>query len=212
MPGNAYDERAATCGAGQGGNERERGSELAVASLQAHLLIASPELADPFNRSVVLLIRHNKEGALGLILNRRTEAALKDNWDKVSQMPCQRSDSIFLGGPCEGPLVALHTDKSLMEIEVLPGLYFCAGKDKLETLAAQSDDSPAKFFAGYSGWSAGQLEAEIRRGAWSVMPAKAQHVFRFEDDLWLRTRRHVADAAWRATLNIKHAPQDPSLN
>jgi putative transcriptional regulator len=194
------------------GLNRTLATSMAVTSLQAHLLIASPELAEPFSRSVVLLIRHNEAGALGLILNRRTEAALKDSWDNVSQVPCQRSDSIFLGGPCEGPLVALHADKTLQEIEVLPGLFFSAGKDKLETLAAQQDGSPIKFFAGYSGWAAGQLEAEIRRGSWSVMPAKAQHVFRFEDDLWLRARRHVADAAWRHTLHIKHSPPDPTLN
>ncbi len=183
-----------------------------MTSLQAHLLIGSPELAEPFTRSVVLLIRHSEDGALGLILNRRTDALLKEGWAKVSDVPCHRGDSIFLGGPCEGPLVALHSNEFLMEIEVLPGLYFCAGKEKLESLAAQQDGPPAKFFAGYAGWSAGQLEAEIARGSWSVMPASAEHVFQFEDDLWIRSRRHVADAAWRNTLKIKQTPQDPSLN
>ena len=103
-------------------------------------------------RSVVLLIRHSEDGALGLILNRRTDALLKEGWAKVSDVPCHRGDSIFLGGPCEGPLVALHSNEFLMEIEVLPGLYFCAGKEKLESLAAQQDGPPAKFFAGYAGW------------------------------------------------------------
>jgi putative transcriptional regulator len=103
-----------------------------VTSLESHLLIASPELPEPFNRAVVLLVRHNEEGALGLILNRRTNASLQDAWEKVSQVPCHRQESIFLGGPCEGPLVALHTDEFLLEIEVMPGLYFCARKEKLE--------------------------------------------------------------------------------
>ncbi len=181
-------------------------------SLQSHLLIAASDLADPFARAVVLLVRHNDDGALGLILNRRTRASLKDTWPKVSQVPCHRDESIFLGGPCEGPLVALHTNEFLLEIEVMPGLYFCAGKDKLESLAAQQGGGPIKFFAGYSGWSAGQLEAEIARGAWSVMPAKADHVFEHEDELWSRASRFVADAAWRSALGIKHAPTDPRLN
>lgn len=183
-----------------------------MTSLQAHLLIAMPELPEPFQRAVVLIVRHNDEGALGLILNRRTTARLDQTWSEVSDLPCHRSESIFLGGPCEGPLVALHTDEFLLEMEVLNGLYFCAGKEKLETLAARQDDQPVKFFAGYSGWSAGQLENEIARGSWSVMPAKVEHVFAFEEELWQRSQRFVADAAWRSRLGIKHAPNDPRMN
>jgi putative transcriptional regulator len=185
-----------------------------VSSLQAHLLIAAPELPEPFARSIVLLVRHNEEGALGLILNRSTGTDLKEAWPKLSDVPCQRDGPLFLGGPCDGPLVALHTSEFLLEIEVLPGLYFCAGKDKLETLAAQSQvESPSvKFFAGYSGWAPGQLEGEIARGSWSVMPAQAEHVFGPEDELWDRATRFVRDAAWRASLDIKHRPPDLRLN
>jgi putative transcriptional regulator len=185
-----------------------------VTSLQSHLLIATPQLAEPFSRSVVLLVRHNEDGALGLILNRRTDAEFKETWNKLSEVPCHREASIFLGGPCEGPLVALHTNEFLLEIEVMPGLYFSAGKEKLELLAAQSDEkSPSvKFFAGYSGWAAGQLESEIKRGSWSVMPATPEHVFSHEDELWVRASRFVADTAWRTTLGIKHKPPDLRVN
>jgi putative transcriptional regulator len=185
-----------------------------VTSLQAHLLIATPELAEPFTRSVILLVRHNEDGALGLILNRRTDAELNDAWEAVSAVPCQRVASLFLGGPCEGPLVALHTQEALLEFEVMRGLYFCTSKEKLETLASQGDSAAenAKFFAGYSGWSAGQLENEIARGSWSVMPAKPEHVFWHEDELWTRATRFVSDSAWRAELGIKHAPPDLRVN
>jgi putative transcriptional regulator len=176
------------------------------------LLIATPELAEPFTRSVVLLVRHTEDGALGLILNRRMPALLKDAWGKVSDVPCNRDTSIFLGGPCEGPLVALHTREFLLEFEVMPGVYFSAGKDKLERLAAETEESPVRFFAGYSGWSPGQLEAELARGAWSVMPASSKHVFEHEDDLWIRASRHVADAAWRSALHIRHKPGDLRMN
>ncbi len=181
-------------------------------SLQSHLLIAEGELSEPFARSVVLLVRHNEDGALGLILNKRTSASLKDAWEKVSEVPCHREESIFLGGPCEGPLVALHTHEFLLELEVMPGLYFCASKDNLERLAAQTDGSAAKFFAGYAGWSAGQLEAEIARGSWLVIPASADHVFQFEDELWAKSKRTVADSELRTALHIKHVPPDLSLN
>ena len=181
-------------------------------SLQSHLLIATPDLAEPFSRSVVLLMRHNEEGALGLILNRPTNASLKETWARLSEVPCQRDESLYLGGPCEGPLVALHTHEFLLELEVMPGLYFCAGKDKLERLAAQTGSDPVKFFAGYAGWSAGQLENEIARGSWSVLPARLEHVFDADDELWVRTTRQASDAAWRSTLKIKQAPPDASLN
>jgi putative transcriptional regulator len=183
-----------------------------VSSLQSHLLVASADMPEPFTRAVVLLVRHNQEGALGLILNRRTTALLKETWAKLSEVPCHRDEAIFLGGPCEGPLVALHPHEFLLEIEVMPGLYFSAGKDKLERLASQKDGPPIKFFAGYSGWSPGQLEGEIARGSWSVMPAKPEHAFAFEDEMWTQATRQVAGAAWRSALNIKHAPPDPSCN
>jgi putative transcriptional regulator len=183
-----------------------------VTSLQGHLLIATPELAEPFTRSVVLLVRHGEEGALGLILNRRTSAWLKDAWAKLSEVPCRRDAPLFLGGPCDGPLMALHSQEFLLETEILPGLYFCSGKDKLERLASQDDESRVKFFAGYAGWSPGQLEHEIARGSWSVMPAKADHAFWHEDEIWTRASRFVADAAWRSALGIKHTPPDLTLN
>lgn len=181
-----------------------------MTSLQGHLLIAAGELGEPFSRAVVLLVRHNDDGALGLILNRRTSAQLKEAWDKLSDLPCHRDASIFLGGPCEGPLVALHTHQFLLEIEVMPGLYFSAGKEKLETLATQEDEKAdkVKFFAGYAGWAPGQLENEIARGSWSVMPATPGHVFGHEDEMWVRATRHVTDAAWRNRLGIKGAPPD----
>jgi putative transcriptional regulator len=183
-----------------------------VESLQSHLLIAAADLSEPFVRSVVLLVRHNDEGALGLILNRRTNASLKETWARLSEVPCHRDEELYLGGPCEGPLVALHTHEFLLELEVMAGVYFCAGKDKLERLAAQTGSEPVKFFAGYSGWSAGQLEAEIARGSWSVLPARPEHVFQHDDELWVRSTRQVSDATWRRALKIKQAPPDASMN
>jgi putative transcriptional regulator len=185
-----------------------------VTSLQAHLLIAAPDLAEPFTKSVVLLVRHNEEGALGLILNRPTEVDLQAAWSRFSEVPCQRPGSLYLGGPCNGPLVALHTQEFLLELEVMPGLYFSAGREQLESLVAQSlEDNPhVKFFAGYSGWAAGQLEHEIARGSWSVMPARPEHAFGHEDELWIRARRFISDSVWRSALGIKHVPGDLRAN
>src|SRR5437868_3759018 len=126
-------------------------------SLQGHLLVASPKLADPnFFRAVVLLVRHSEEGAFGLVLNRPSNTPLKDVWSEVSEMPCTTEAVIQHGGPCNGPLMAIHKEEFLAESEVMPNVYFAAAKDKLEHLALKASDA-ARFYAGYAGWTAGQL-------------------------------------------------------
>src|ERR1700712_1699875 len=101
-------------------------------SLQGHFLIASPHLSDSnFYKAVVLMVRHDEEGALGLILNRPTENTIAEVWKLVSEDEIECPLPIFLGGPVAGPLVALHRLKSAAEAEVLPGIYFAAHKEKL---------------------------------------------------------------------------------
>ena len=85
----------------------------------------------------MLLVRHTDEGALGLILNRRTNALIQDAWDKVSDVPCHRDESIYLGGPCEGPLVALHTDEFLLETRSHAGPVLLRGQGKARTAGGQ---------------------------------------------------------------------------
>ena len=86
-------------------------------SLDGHFLVASRELLDPnFARSVVLIIRHSEEGAMGLVLNRPTKTSVSEAWKQVSEAPCPTTGLIHLGGPCRGPLMAIHGDPALGEI------------------------------------------------------------------------------------------------
>src|ERR1700748_1927959 len=104
-------------------------------SLQGYLLVASPKLLDPnFSRSVVLIVQHNDEGALGLVLNRPLDTTIDMVWDQVSQVPCLRDDPLHQGGPCEGTLMVLHGDPSLSPVQVLPGVYFNTEKESVEQL------------------------------------------------------------------------------
>ena len=76
-----------------------------MAFIQGHLLVASPKLGDPnFFRAVVLLVRHNEEGAFGVVLNRPSNTLLKEVWSNVSETPCTTEAVIHHGGPCPGPL------------------------------------------------------------------------------------------------------------
>lgn len=181
-------------------------------SLEGHLLIASKELRDPnFSRSVVLLVRHNDEGALGLILNRPLEVRLRQVWEQVSSSPCKRDDAIHLGGPCEGPLMALHDQAPLGESQVVDGLYFCTHRDYLEELAGDTEHN-VRFFAGFSGWAAGQLEGEMEQDSWLTLPAKSQHAFAEEVDLWDQVMREVAGKRILETLKIREVPPDLRMN
>src|SRR2546425_12008605 len=129
---------------------------MSSASLAGHLLVASPRLGDPnFFRTVVLLVKHSEEGAFGLVLNRPSNTPLKEVWSNVSQSPCETDALIHHGGPCSGPLMAIHREEFLAESEVLPNLYFATSKDKLEHLALRPTEM-ARFYAGYAGWQAGQ--------------------------------------------------------
>ena len=123
------------------------------------MLVASQKLLDPnFNRTVVLIIQHGEQGALGLVLNRQLEITMDEVWQQISEQPCLLDAALHQGGPCEGTLMVLHTDPALAAMEVLPGVYFSTDKDDLEQLVASSnDDRPIKFFTGYSGWGPEQL-------------------------------------------------------
>jgi putative transcriptional regulator len=182
-------------------------------SLQGFLLVASPSLVDPnFRKTVVLIVRHSHdEGVLGLVLNRQTSTTVKDLWARMGQEPCANDAPLSLGGPCEGPLMALHTDPAAAEIEVLPGLYFTAGSDQLQALAS-TDRADVRFFFGYAGWSAGQLEVELKSGAWRTEPAGLKHMFAGNQELWEHSISEAAGWEVLSALRIKDVPVDPSMN
>jgi putative transcriptional regulator len=192
-------------------------------SLQGHLLLASEELADPnFARSVVLLIEHNEQGALGVILNRPTSKTVRELWREVSQAPCESQRPVCLGGPVSGPVMALHTLPALAEVEVVAGVYFAAKKQHLDQLVSVGEaaaagsppalENPFKIFVGHAGWGPGQLEQEIRQRAWYTLPATSEHVFAAEADLWQRLLQGLDRLQLPALLKIKHIPVDPALN
>jgi putative transcriptional regulator len=181
-------------------------------SLQGHFLVASPHLADTnFYKGVVLMIKHDDEGAFGLILNRPTENTVAEVWKMVGEEEVDCPQPIFLGGPVSGPLVALHRLEAAAEAEVLPGIYFAAHKDKLQLLVRQTA-KPYRFFTGYAGWAGGQLEAELTAGGWLTAKAKKSLIFRNADDLWEQITRTIGEHILGKAIKVKHVPKDPSLN
>jgi putative transcriptional regulator len=170
-------------------------------SLSGRLLVAADELLDPnFHRSVVLLVRHDPtEGALGLVLNRRTEIQVQHALGHVLAA-ASREESLWVGGPVDGrALWTLHRCPSLRAPghEILPGVWSTCEAQAVEELLTSSPPDRLgglfRLFVGYAGWSVGQLEDEIEEGAWDVVPAGWEVVFSPEPaKLWaemrLRTR------------------------
>jgi len=114
-------------------------------SLEKHLLIASPYMLDPnFQRTVVLMVQHSDEGAFGLVINRPTDKLLKDLWREINNSPCDSDEPVHLGGPVPGPIMAIHTDPTLGEKEIIPGLYFCL-KTRLSTNWCASKNTSTRY-------------------------------------------------------------------
>ncbi|WP_308258027.1 YqgE/AlgH family protein [Pseudonocardia lacus] len=155
------------------------------------LLVASPSLLDPnFRRTVVYLIEHRAQGSLGVVLNRPSEITVRDvlpAWAPLSSAP----PSVFVGGPVESEsAICLAAVRTGQDPTRLDGLIAVRGP----VAQVDLDRDPGglapvlrglRVFAGYAGWDAGQLDGEIRRGDWYVVPALPDDVFtRREAGLW----------------------------
>ena len=183
-----------------------------MTSLAGQLLVAAPDLVDPnFRRSVVLIVRHDDEGALGLILNRVTGTQVREAWRQVSESTCLREDVLRQGGPCQGPLMLLHDDPEASLIEVVPGLHFSWDLDHAERLVT-STDGQARFFVGHAGWAPGQLEGELGTGSWMTIEALATDAFAEAADTWAVVRRRIGHAEAKRRIDPGLVPEDPAHN
>ena len=133
------------------------------------LLVSEPLLPDPnFERSVILLCAHDEEGSLGFVLNKPEESLLGEliEWPGESRLP------VFNGGPVQqDTLQVLHRVADLEgAIEVVPGVFWGGELEVLRECALQGRlvEADTRFFLGYSGWSAGQLEEELKERTWIV--------------------------------------------
>lgn len=182
-------------------------------SLTGKLLIAIPELGDPnFYRSVVLVLMHGAEGATGVILNRPSSATVASVWNQVSDVDCECEDLVQMGGPVEGPLMALHTSLAVAERQILPGVFLTMHRDHMNQLVSQ-EEHEFRIFSGYSGWDSKQLESEIECGGWLLCEAEFEHVFESDDEqLWKMVCEHVGHDIMLPQFNHNRDFVDPGMN
>ena len=138
------------------------------------LLVATPDLLDPnFEHTVVLVVFPKGGGPLGVILNRPIPATLKDAFPDEPQLR-ERTDRLFFGGPVHTTaLMYLFRGKATAEgaFPVLDDLCLSGNGDLLDHILAAPQSSVQRYFLGYSGWAPVQLDMEIARGGWYVLPA-----------------------------------------
>ncbi len=179
-------------------------------SIRGQLLIAGPLLGDPnFWRTVVLIVEHNDDGALGLVLNRPSETTVGEAVPQLAEL-VDPDDDVLVGGPVQQSGVIV-----LAEFEDPTEAALIAFDDVgiLGTAPALVEQAPgvrtARAFAGHAGWGPGQLEGEVERGDWILEPAQHSDAFTPEpSELWpsVLTRKGGSYAL------IARMPADPSLN
>jgi len=150
-------------------------------SLAPALLVSMPQLTDPnFARTVVLLCEHGPEGALGLVVNRTAEVGAAEAVEFEPPLESPNQIPLYLGGPVEPERGwILTTQKPEVEHKALGGgLYLAASPELLrETLESSSLPRRTMVIAGYAGWSAGQLDAELSDSAWLIAPLELDLIF-----------------------------------
>jgi len=179
--------------------------------LKGQLLLDSGELRGSFfQRTVVLICQHDAEGAFGLVLNRATGSNVGEMI--VADLPdTLKSSPLYLGGPVQpSALSFLHTDSFIPDANVLPNLSLGHSLDSLMEIGESfSVSQKIRLFAGYAGWSPGQLEDEMRRKAWLTHPASLDLIFNSDPkQLWQGILRQKG---WKYRI-LSQLPEDPSVN
>jgi putative transcriptional regulator len=173
------------------------------------LLIAGPTLLDPnFWRTVVLVVEHTDDGALGLVLNRPSDTTVGDSVPQLESM-VDLDEQLFIGGPVQPSSVIVLGQFEDPEQAAL--LSF----DDVGVLGTSEDNEPGvrvrqgRAFVGHAGWGPGQLDSELERGDWILEPSRHEDAFTTEPlELW----RSVLTRKGGSYALVARMPPDPSVN
>jgi putative transcriptional regulator len=179
-------------------------------ALKGSLLVATPTLLDPnFRRTVVLLLEHTKEGAVGVVLNRPSLTATGEAIPDLAEVVAD-DDPVFIGGPVSpGSVIALGDHREVDELDdvvcgTVAAVEFGTSPEELAEQVTR-----VRAFAGYAGWGSGQLEGEIEEEAWITAAALADDVFTADpDELWSR----VLERMGNQYALLARMPDDPRMN
>ncbi len=159
------------------------------------VLVASRDLNDPnFAKTVILLVRYDEEGVVGLVLNHRSTVPLSRLFEDLKN----QTEPVYVGGPVETKsvlaLLRSHVKPSDAE-RVLADVSLIASEGLLQkTLSSGGEPENVRVYLGYAGWTVHQLEGEVEDGAWFIFPGAAGLVFDSNpDSLWARLIRRTEE-------------------
>jgi putative transcriptional regulator len=178
-------------------------------SARGQLLIAGPGLLDPnFWRTVVLIVEHTDEGALGLVLNRPSETTVGEAVPQLEEM-VDLTQPLYIGGPVQPSSVIVladfedPTNAALLAFDDIGVLGSGAGPE--DAVGVRS----GRAFVGHSGWGPGQLDGELERGDWILEPARREDAFSAAPDgLW----SDVLIRKGGSYALVARMPPDPTVN
>ncbi|MBA4408453.1 MAG: YqgE/AlgH family protein [Bacteroidota bacterium] len=182
-----------------------------VAPSQGHILIAEPFLAGSyFNRSIILLASYGEKGAVGFILNKKVDYPVEDLFANFPDFDSE----IHIGGPVgTDSIYFIHTlgDSIPGSIKIKENLYWGGDFEalKLQIKLGLVNSQQVRFFLGYSGWDAGQLEEEIAQNSWLVADIPQADLMTIDENvMWAQSVRSMGGkySMW------ENFPENPSLN
>jgi putative transcriptional regulator len=152
--------------------------------LTGQFLVATPEMRDPnFSRTVIYMVKHDEDGATGLVVNRPIAKGPIEDLLKSLRMESEGAGGeiiLHYGGPVEpGKGFVLHTDDYTVESTTVveKGVALTADVEILRAISLGKGPRQSLFLLGYAGWAPGQLEAELKANAWFTIPAEADLIF-----------------------------------
>jgi putative transcriptional regulator len=172
-------------------------------SLRGQLLIAAPSLFDYFRRTVVLVLEHSDEGAMGVVLNRESETLVAEAVPVLASV-AEPEELVRIGGPVSPQsVVALGEFGDVAEA----GTHVVGALGTLDPDAENETLRRVRVYAGYTGWGPGQLDGELEAEAWLVLSARPEDPFA-DGDIWSAALRRKG-GSYRLLATM---PADPSLN
>ena len=180
---------------------------------QGRALVASPYLSDPhFMRSVVYILRHDEQGAFGLVLNRPLNLSVGALLEELTDYNLENSDPVFYGGPVDGLVMMMQV--VMGDPDHNNAVLVASDRDRISEIFHQKGFLSCQFrlFDGYSGWGPQQLDDELSEGSWMIWDILPDQLFTSPDQLWQLAVREIGRDIIAMGIAGSELPQDPSNN
>lgn len=191
-------------------------NDLKIDNLKNHFLIATPALKDaPFKHSVIFICEHNDEGAMGIVINKPVELTIEEMLAQIELKPNESMSEfkldrpVLVGGPVmpdRGFILHNSTGKYDNTLKVNPNISLTTSKDILETLGTSAQPQNFLVALGFSSWTTGQLENEIKENSWLISCANEEIIFHTPIPMrWTKSLELLGIKPMQLTAQMGHA-------